>query len=287
MRAALEEIERIEKYIQGSLTESEKLAFENQLETDAEFKDKYENQLNLVRTLRRVGYRKETQLAERRYFLMKKLFFIGKILLVVVLGLTIYWGLTSEKKTNPPIQKTDVCTQPERTRVEAVSIEVDTIPIAQMDSIAPTKEDPVEEVEKELIVESISESFTVRDESFNDSTDLYDTDDNPILAASIMTVVYSQEEVDAFQEAIYHYIARELASFAKDKGIKGKIYTQIDLDVNTHITNVKVLKGINSEIDQKVREVLLKMPDVDYPFTVKEEPTRIYLPIQFRAGSGE
>jgi hypothetical protein len=71
MRNELELIEKIEQYLQGKLTEADKLAFEKEIQNDLVLKQKVEAQQEILKGVERVGLKKNAQNAYSKFKLTK------------------------------------------------------------------------------------------------------------------------------------------------------------------------------------------------------------------------
>ena len=85
MENHISQIELINQYIDKQLSETERLNFENQLESNPEFITLYQEQLIFIEGLKRTQLKLEIASAKRSYIKTKWLKIIG--LVIVVLGL--------------------------------------------------------------------------------------------------------------------------------------------------------------------------------------------------------
>ncbi len=72
------------------------------------------------------------------------------------------------------------------------------------------------------------------------------------------------------------------SSFIPDTLIKTRLTARIEIDSSGRVINQKIIRGINPDIDKKVLEVLMQLPDFS-PAYLRGKPTRqlFYLPINF------
>lgn len=84
MRNELEQIEIIEKYLRGELSEEDKKAFEEKLKTDVKLQKEVAIQRDIITGIERLGTKQAIQKAQRRYDNRRSGFFFGLIFTIVV-----------------------------------------------------------------------------------------------------------------------------------------------------------------------------------------------------------
>lgn len=83
--------DQIDAYINNSLSESERLAFENKLKRDPEFYQQYQEQLILLEGIKRVGLKTEINSAKKSYLLRKWLRYFGVSLGLLLSVLALFY----------------------------------------------------------------------------------------------------------------------------------------------------------------------------------------------------
>ncbi len=86
--------DQIDAYINNSLSESERLAFENKLKRDPEFYQQYQEQLILLEGIKRVGLKTEINSAKKSYLLRKWLRYFGVSLGLLLSVLALFYPNT-------------------------------------------------------------------------------------------------------------------------------------------------------------------------------------------------
>ena len=87
MRAALEQIERIEKYLLNEMSSADKLAFESEISANPTLKSQVEIQQQLVTGIQRIGLKASAQKARIKYNIRKWSIRIAVTISVVLAGL--------------------------------------------------------------------------------------------------------------------------------------------------------------------------------------------------------
>lgn len=71
--------------------------------------------------------------------------------------------------------------------------------------------------------------------------------------------------------------------FSKEAGITGVVYVEFIVDVDGSLTNIKIAKGVSSDIDQEALRIVKKMPKwIPGSQRTKVVPVGMRLPIRFR-----
>lgn len=100
MEHHIKQIELINQYINGQLSEFERRDFENQLQSNSKFNKQYQDQLNFLQGLKRVQLKAEINSARKNYKIRKWLKIIGLPVLIIGLGILCYGLFYSESKNN-------------------------------------------------------------------------------------------------------------------------------------------------------------------------------------------
>lgn len=95
----------IDSYLQGNMSEAERLQFEQELKTNNTLKEEFELQRDVEESIKRNYLRKVVKNVAKRYHLLKKLYFSG--VLILALGLVFLLGIVIWNKLNekPPLDE--------------------------------------------------------------------------------------------------------------------------------------------------------------------------------------
>jgi len=140
-------IDLLNAYINKTLTEAERLAFENRLQTDTEFNSLYTEQVTIIEGIKRVELTREIQAAKQSHIRAKWMKYIGVSFGVILISLVVYSFIF---KTETP----QVTIPQNNNEIEIVS-----------DSIEVEK--PLEEKIKEETIIKETEIETVSNETIN------------------------------------------------------------------------------------------------------------------------
>ena len=192
----------------------------------------------------------------------KKLLFmeIGLIVaLLIVLG-AFEWSTT----------ETSVSILEEET---AVVIEEEQVPITQEEQLPPP------EVPKEPVMSDIID--IVDDDVKVDDDFLISTEDDASLGVEIKDYVVEQAEEEEVEEEVPFAIVEQKPTFqggdanqftkwvfsrivypeiAKENGVQGRVTLQFTIDTDGSVTNVKVLRGVDSSLDKEAVRVVSSSP---------------------------
>jgi len=99
MNTFIQDIELINKYIEGTLSELEKQDVIHRLATDLEFKTLYQDQLSLIEGVKRAAIRKEIGQAKRKYKFQKITNIIGLTLLTIAIVSIVIFAFSKKQPT--------------------------------------------------------------------------------------------------------------------------------------------------------------------------------------------
>ncbi len=104
MRPSLQNIEQIDKYLNGKLSAAEKVEFENILSTNPELQEQVELQKDLIRVANRMAVKKQIAKVAKANngFNFSKWIIGGSILLSVIIAAAIYFNHSNKNKNEPP-----------------------------------------------------------------------------------------------------------------------------------------------------------------------------------------
>lgn len=194
---------------------------------------------------------------ENRKLLFTEIGFV--ISLLVVLGA---FSWTSKEKTTTVFE--DVTTE---------LIEEEIIPITQ-ENTPPPPEAPK--------IPVLSDQIDIVDDDIQIEDDMFmNLEDNANLGVEIMDYVETVEEEEVEEEAIPFQLVEEKPKFkggdanefskwvnsnlvypeiAKENGVQGRVTLQFTVNVDGSVTNVKVLRGVDSSLDKEAVRVVSNSP---------------------------
>lgn len=103
MRNELENIELIEKYLRGELSEADKKAFEEQLKTDTNLQKEVELQKEVINGIERIGVKQSIQKAYKKYKLGKSGFNLGLGTIVIATLVSAFLWYSDSNKVNADV----------------------------------------------------------------------------------------------------------------------------------------------------------------------------------------
>lgn len=152
---------------------------------------------------------------------------------------------------------------------------------------APKLTDLIDVVEDDTMVDEDLEIQDAEDQSENteiqDITDLGDYDGEDTGEAEVFVVV---ENMPEFPEGnVQRWISKHVKypQLAQENGIQGKVFIQFVIEKDGSISDVKVLRGVDSSLDQEAVRVVKSMPKWK-PGMQRKKPVRVSytLPINFQ-----
>ena len=191
---------------------------------------------------------------ENRKLLFTEIGFV--ISLLVVLGA---FSWTSKEKTTTVFE--DVTTE---------LIEEEIIPITQEETPPPPEAPKIPVLSDQIDI--VDDDIQVEDDMF------MNLEDNANLGVEIMDYVETVEEEEVEEEAIPFQLVEEKPKFkggdanefskwvnsnlvypeiAKENGVQGRVTLQFTVNVDGSVTNVKVLRGVDSLLDKEAVRVVL------------------------------
>ncbi|MCI5618493.1 MAG: energy transducer TonB [Rikenellaceae bacterium] len=194
---------------------------------------------------------------ENRKLLFTEIGFV--ISLLVVLGA---FSWTSKEKTTTVFE--DVTTE---------LIEEEIIPITQEETPPPPEAPKIPVLSDQIDI--VDDDIQVEDDMF------MNLEDNANLGVEIMDYVETVEEEEVEEEAIPFQLVEEKPKFkggdanefskwvnsnlvypeiAKENGVQGRVTLQFTVNVDGSVTNVKVLRGVDSSLDKEAVRVVSNSP---------------------------
>ena len=194
---------------------------------------------------------------ENRKLLFTEIGFV--ISLLVVLGA---FSWTSKEKTTTVFE--DVTTE---------LIEEEIIPITQEETPPPPEAPKIPVLSDQIDI--VDDDIQVEDDMF------MNLEDNANLGVEIMDYVETVEEGEVEEEAIPFQLVEEKPKFkggdanefskwvnsnlvypeiAKENGVQGRVTLQFTVNVDGSVTNVKVLRGVDSSLDKEAVRVVSNSP---------------------------
>ena len=158
------------------------------------------------------------------------------------------------------------------------TVEVPQPPMPKVAQILVIEDDPfAEDDEIDIDVEATPETKIV---IVDYVTETDDPDDDPLYE-----FVPKMPSFPGGEKALAEFISKNVVypEIARQNGIKGKVYVQFVVNKKGKIEQVKVLRGVDSTIDQQAVNVVNKMPDW-IPGESGGHPVSVYftLPINFQ-----
>lgn len=143
------------------------------------------------------------------------------------------------------------------------------------------KYEPVIIVTKEQVMNDDLTDELIDELNDNDSIYLlYDIDDSAV----IYTAVEKPAEFPGGQAALMQWLSENIhyPQNAVKEGVQGRVVVQFVIEVDGSVSNPKVLKGVNKDLDQEAVRVVSEMPDWE-PGIADSKIVRSYfvLPITF------
>lgn len=194
---------------------------------------------------------------ENRKLLFTEIGFV--ISLLVVLGA---FSWTSKEKTTTVFE--DVTTE---------LIEEEIIPITQENTPPPPEAPKIPVLSDQIDI--VDDDIQVEDDMF------MNLEDNANLGVEIMDYIETVEEEEVEEEAIPFQLVEEKPKFkggdanefskwvnsnlvypeiAKENGVQGRVTLQFTVNVDGSVTNVKVLRGVDSSLDKEAVRVVSNSP---------------------------
>lgn len=194
---------------------------------------------------------------ENRKLLFTEIGFV--ISLLVVLGA---FSWTSKEKTTTVFE--DVTTE---------LIEEEIIPITQENTPPPPEAPKIPVLSDQIDI--VDDDIQVEDDMF------MNLEDNANLGVDIMDYVETVEDEEVEEEAIPFQLVEEKPKFkggdanefskwvnsnlvypeiAKENGVQGRVTLQFTVNVDGSVTNVKVLRGVDSSLDKEAVRVVSNSP---------------------------
>jgi hypothetical protein len=110
MENTIDNIERIDNYINNTLSETDRLAFEKQLQTDDTFNTFYTEHLVLLEGMKRTALKADILAAQKHYAFKRWIKLLGISISAIILAIVVYFSFfstsTTEPSVNLPAQKT-------------------------------------------------------------------------------------------------------------------------------------------------------------------------------------
>lgn len=232
MEKHINQIELINYYINGQLSENERQNFEDQLQSNPEFNVLYQEQLNFLEGLKRLQLKAEITSAKSSYITTKWLKIIGLPILIIGLGILCYVLF---------FDKTNTENQPEINQVQKTIVVIDSVDTKMqsektIDIIKPKNK-------KEGILK-MSEIKTVSNSK---------TEEKIVITDSLMTSESLNSGLIDFYESNYKEPQVFKINTKKDTVIICKEGTKIHLKKNSFVLDENI-KRSNGEIDLYVTE---------------------------------
>ncbi|WP_070138385.1 energy transducer TonB [Crocinitomix algicola] len=271
MRRELEEMERIDLYLSGKLSEMEGREFERKIKLDSDFNQKVMFQQLFQEGLNAYGLKQDAQLAYRKYR-FRKLFLRGLFIAFAMTSIFfLYFNLNKETSLVQFVSsqrklKLETCVSDkaiEDSFIEELE-ETDTaLVIIGSDSTISSQE---------FYLEENNNSDELEKRSIDNDSEINETQINvePTYPGGFSALSnFINQNINYPKEALIN-------------GNQGIVYVRFTIDIEGNIKNTRVEKGVSKSIDKEALRVVGLMPKW-IPAMVNGQPKPAYytLPINF------
>jgi TonB family protein len=312
MRAALETIQQIEQYLLNEMSAGEKLAFENEVNSNPTLKNQVETQRQVVQGIQRMGLKASAIAAKAKYQLRKWTIRIGILLLLISLSSFTYIYLNPDCvpcDKEQPVENTDsifeVSCCPKTEAITPIEFGPATIEETEIVPIQTESEVPEDIIKNDTIYlpETILEGPDVL---INENTDKNSVIDHSIQSYAIdnnssNTVISEitnalqlenklEPSFPGGQDELLRWLSNNAIYPQKaiEKGISGTVYIDFVVLKTGKITNVTVQKSVHPILDAATITTIKKMPNWN-PALIKGKyvDVKYTLPIRYFAEGGQ
>ena len=174
----------------------------------------------------------------------KKLLFLEIGLIVALAAVFVAFEWQTEEQQIIELEDTTQVIEVE----EVIATQTETPPPPPSAPKMPVLSDQIDIVDDEIVV---------------DDNLFLNLEDDSNMGVEIMDYVESVEEEVIEEEAIPFQLVEEKPSFmeiAKENGVQGRVTLQFTVESDGRVTNVKVLRGVDSSLDQEAVRVVSSSP---------------------------
>ena len=321
MRKELEIIERIENYLLDKLNSADKIAFENELISDTSLQSNVNVQQNLMAGIKRMGLRKKAIKAKRKYK-TRKILKYASITMAIILSISAYvllsnnegglksWFSSASEHTNYCDCEVNNELEKEIAFHDSVSITEDLvyteIAVSNSDCI-----DTCQVISTDHSYESIITSGHGEHSSQDHSAQLHDVDEVEVgdnsdryqieLEEESTMEVVNMNNVEAENQsasdlqvspsfpgghaAMTKWVENklDLSEIQGAARINGSVYINFTISEKGQIQNPVVQKGLSTEIDQIMLDLIKAMPDWSPgQYAGENVPVNLTIPFQVK-----
>ena len=171
---------------------------------------------------------------------------------------------------------------------EKAGMEDEIIEMVVLENIVPPPPPPPPEPEPEVIEvvdnkKEIKEEEIVKVTNVDEDIVLFEEPEAPKVE-EIFTVVEKQPSFPGGEAKLFEYLGKNIkyTEMAKEASIRGKVYIQFVVEKDGSITDVKIIRGLGSGLDEIAKKAVRKMPKWE-PGEQRGKPVRVrfVLPVNF------
>jgi TonB family protein len=301
MRNELTEIEQIERYLLNDMSPEEKQSFEAELNSNAVLAGHLAFQQNMMEGLERIGLKVDAQNGFRRYKIRKWSLQIGIPLVAIITGAIIWYVSTIDDTVYCDCEEAAIYHSKEAEGQEMAAMEcVDTCTFSSiLLETGPSEMHHTDTLIEETIDTTYTEVDSVVDvELVEESDEIHVTeegdlqwemgsssnDNNPVNAIDAPAMEKAEPQFPGGQTAKLEFIRNNIQypdqSF--EQGITGTVHVKFNISETGKLSDFKIHKGVNDELNAEAMRVIRLMPDWE-PGLIDGQPTAMayILPIVF------
>lgn len=297
MRAALKEIETIERYLLKQMSPSEQAEFESAMNSNEELKNQVVVQKEMMEGLERMGLKSDTQNGFRRYKIRKWSFQIGISLAAILIGVGIWYFSTNEAEQYCDCEEVD-SPHPRTQKSSEIPAKscIDTCNYFNSETISgsfkPLENDTLMEesnlpVEPLIDAEDEVQAEEVTEVSIEENTERqidHATDAQNIGEPENRAMSQVEPQFPGGKDAMLRFI-RDNIKYPENsfnQGITGAVHVQFEISEEGKLSDFSIHQGVNAELDAEAMRIIKMMPDWK-PGLINQQPTEMtyILPIVF------
>jgi len=297
MRAALREIETIERYLLKQMNPAELAEFESAMNASVELKNQVAVQKEMMEGLERIGLKSDTQSGFRRYKIRKWSLQLGIPFAAILIGAGIWYFSTIETaeycdceeadNPHPQTQKSseipaksckDTCNyfNSETISGSHKPLEIDTL---MQESNLPIE--PLIDAEDEVQVEEVTQVSVEKNSEWQID---HASNNQDISEPSEMEMSQVEPQFPGGKDAMLRFI-RDHIKYPENsfkRGITGAVHVKFEISEKGKLSDFSIHQSVNAEMDAEALRIIKLMPDWK-PGLINQQPTEMtyILPIVF------